>query len=66
MGTGFDCFSEYSHTGNKRIGLEQRLNRLALNALMEKHGFINLETEWWHYTLKDEPYPDIYFDFIIE
>jgi D-alanyl-D-alanine dipeptidase len=33
---------------------------------MEKYGFINLESEWWHFTLKDEPYPDTYFDFVIE
>ena len=66
MGTGFDCFSELSHTGSKQPNVQQRLNRLALKAVMEKYGFINLQSEWWHYTLKDEPYLDIYFDFVIE
>jgi D-alanyl-D-alanine dipeptidase len=66
MGTGFDCFSEFAHTENNQLNIEQRVNRLALKAIMEKYGFINLESEWWHFTLKDEPYPDTYFDFVIE
>jgi len=66
MGTGFDCFSKYAHTESPYPNLQQRVNRLLLKALMEKNSFTNLETEWWHYTLKDEPYPDTYFDFVIE
>jgi len=66
MGTGFDCFHELSATMNREIGLEQRINRLVLKTLMEKHGFKSLTNEWWHYTLKDEPFPDTYFDFVIE
>ncbi|MGB7291209.1 MAG: M15 family metallopeptidase [Thermodesulfobacteriota bacterium] len=66
MGTGFDCFSEFSHTDNKQLNVQQRINRLALKSIMEKYGFINLESEWWHYTLKDEPYLNTYFDFVIE
>lgn len=66
MGTGFDCFSEFSHTDNKQLNVQQRVNRLALKSIMEKYGFINLESEWWHYTLEDEPYPNTYFDFVIE
>ncbi len=66
MGTGFDCFHELSHTAHKNIGVQQRVNRLLLKTLMEKHGFKNYELEWWHYTLKDEPYPNTYFDFPVE
>ena len=66
MGGGFDCFHAVSHTANPDVGLAQRLNRLALKSLMEKHGFVNYDQEWWHYTLKDEPYPDTYFDFPVE
>lgn len=66
MGTGFDCFHELSHTANREIGDAQRINRLLLKTLMEKYGFVNYDREWWHYTLKDEPYPDTYFDFAIE
>lgn len=66
MGTGFDCFGELSNTANKSIGRQQKLNRLLIKSLMEKHGFKNYDMEWWHYTLKNEPYPDTYFDFVIE
>jgi D-alanyl-D-alanine dipeptidase len=66
MGTGFDCFHELSHTESKQIGLQQRINRLLLKTLMEKHGFKNYDQEWWHFTLKNEPFPDIYFDFVIK
>jgi len=66
MGTGFDCFDELSHTANINIGQQQKINRLLLKSLMEKHGFRNYDKEWWHYTLKNEPYPDTYFDFVIE
>ena len=66
MGTGFDCFHELSHTANTNIGRQQKFNRLLLKSLMEKHGFRNYDMEWWHYTLKNEPYPDTYFNFVIE
>jgi len=66
MGTGFDCFDELSHTANTNIGRQQKVNRLLLKSLMEKHGFRNYDKEWWHFTLKNEPYPDTYFDFVIE
>jgi zinc D-Ala-D-Ala dipeptidase len=66
MGTGFDCFDGLSHTANINIGHQQKINRLLLKSLMEKHGFRNYDKEWWHFTLKNEPYPDTYFDFVIE
>lgn len=66
MGTGFDCFNELSHTENPGLSYQQRANRLLLVSLMEKYGFKNLSEEWWHFTLKNEPFPDTYFDFDIE
>ena len=66
MGTGFDCFHELSHTANINISQQQKINRLLLKSLMEKHGFKNYDKEWWHFTLKNEPYPNTYFDFVIE
>ncbi|MCB2227561.1 MAG: M15 family metallopeptidase [Desulfarculaceae bacterium] len=63
MGTGFDCFHALSHTANPAIDPQQRANRLLLKSLMERHGFVNFDLEWWHYTLKDEPFPQTYFDF---
>ena len=66
MGTDFDFFDPLSHTVNSHISKSQQDNRLALKSLMERNGFKNLEEEWWHFTLKNEPYPDKYFDFRVE
>ncbi|MEJ5262056.1 MAG: M15 family metallopeptidase [Ignavibacterium sp.] len=66
MGTGFDCFHPLSHTFNDQITPQQRANRMLLYSLMIKYGFKNLAEEWWHYTLVNEPFPDTYFDFVIE
>ncbi len=62
MGTGFDCFDVASHTANPNLTPAQRVNRDTLVAIMTQAGFKNLYSEWWHYTLKNEPYPDTYFD----
>jgi D-alanyl-D-alanine dipeptidase len=66
MGTGFDCFNELSHTANNHIKPQQRANRLLLKAIMEKYGFVNYEKEWWHFMLKNEPFSNTYFDFVLE
>ena len=66
MGTGFDCFHDLSHTENKEVPVSQMRNRLLLKSVMEKYGFRNYEKEWWHFTLKNEPFQDQYFDFVIE
>lgn len=65
MGTGFDYMDEFSHTLNPHINGEARANRLLLLTLMETQGFQNYSKEWWHFTLKDEPYKDTFFDFPI-
>ena len=66
MGTGFDCFHTLSHTENPELNPQQRANRLLLKSLMDKYGFKNLAEEWWHFTLRNEPYPKTYFDFEIK
>ena len=63
MGGTFDYFGELSHPDYRGISQIQYENRMILRELMLKHGFLPLESEWWHFTLKDEPYPDTYFTF---
>ena len=63
MGGTFDFFGELSHPDFDQITQEQYNNRMILRNVMIVHGFKPLETEWWHFTLKNEPYPDTYFDF---
>ena len=66
MGTGYDCFDPLAHPYNGRIRGKQRANRLKLRKPMIAAGFKGLETEWWHFTLKNEPYPETFFDFPME
>lgn len=65
MGGYFDFFGELSHSDYEEISKEQRKNRRFLKEIMIKNGFLPLKEEWWHFTLKDEPYPDTYFNFFI-
>jgi zinc D-Ala-D-Ala dipeptidase len=66
MGTGYDCFDDLAHTGNPRISDVAKRNRSLLKSMLASVGFVNFDKEWWHYTLKDEPFPDTYFDFLIQ
>ncbi|MGO4972362.1 M15 family metallopeptidase [[Clostridium] aminophilum] len=63
MGSPFDLFSEASHIDYRNITDEQIENRMILQNAMVRNGFSTLDCEWWHFTLKNEPYPDTYFDF---
>lgn len=63
MGYGFDWFGGESHPDYRGITEEQYANRMLLRELMLKHGFLPIEEEWWHFILKDEPYPNTYFTF---
>ncbi len=63
MGSPFDFFGEISHPDCRDITEEQYENRMTLRHAMLRNGFLPLECEWWHFHLKNEPYPDTYFDF---
>ena len=63
MGSPFDLFGEISHPDYRGITEEQYENRMLLQRAMIRGGFVPLPCEWWHFTLKDEPYPDTYFEF---
>jgi D-alanyl-D-alanine dipeptidase len=63
MGSGFDFFGEISNHGTHLITPEQEKNRNILRDAMVDAGFEVYPEEWWHYKLKNEPYPDTYFDF---
>ena len=63
MGSPFDYFSELSHPDCKDVTKEQYENRMFLQDLMVRGGFVPIDCGWWHFTLMDEPYPDTYFEF---
>ncbi len=63
MGSPFDLFSEISHPDCRQITEDQYENRMLLQCSMVRNGFQPIDCEWWHFTLKGEPYPDTYFEF---
>ena len=63
MGSPFDLFSEVSHPDCRGISEEQFANRMLLQHAMIRGGFQPIDCEWWHFTMKNEPYPETYFDF---
>jgi D-alanyl-D-alanine dipeptidase len=66
MGSGWDFFGEISGHGYVHLSDTQKFNRLKLKTVMEKYGFRAYSKEWWHYTLRNEPFPETYFDFDVE
>ena len=65
MGGTFDYFGELSHPDYSGVSEVQHANRMLLQSLMVKHGFRPLKTEWWHFILENEPWPDTYFTFSV-
>lgn len=65
MGGDFDLMDVISHHEAKGITEAEADNRRILRSIMESAGFNAYEYEWWHYSLKNEPYPGTYFDFSV-
>lgn len=66
MGSSYDFFGKESWVSNKNLTAHQIQNRKTLQEVMKKHNFRNYPQEWWHFTLRNEPYPTTYFNFLIE
>ena len=67
------CCTKETPTGDgskspagRSITAEQFEHRMILLRAMLAHGFKPLDSEWWHFTLKEEPFPDTYFTFPIK
>jgi D-alanyl-D-alanine dipeptidase len=63
MGTPFDFFSPRSSPSDTHVSAQARTNRALLASAMSRRGFRPYGKEWWHFTLRGEPFPDTYFDF---
>ena len=67
MGGHFDFFSETSHSDHtESLTEEQQENRKLLREAMERNGFKIANTEWWHFSLIEEPYPKENFNFPVK
>jgi D-alanyl-D-alanine dipeptidase len=63
MGTPFDFFSPKSWPNSAGVSHDAMVNRGELRTAMQHNGFRPYDREWWHFTLRGEPFPDTYFDF---
>ena len=66
MGSRFDFFGPESWPDNPRMTAAQRSHRMLLQTVMKKHGFEPYDKEWWHFKLKDEPFPTTWFNFPVQ
>lgn len=66
MGSPWDFFDPSSWPSYQELSVQARANRNLLAAVMTKHGFSGITTEWWHFTLGNEPFPDTYFSFPVK
>jgi D-alanyl-D-alanine dipeptidase len=66
MGGPFDFFGPLSWRSYRGLSEEAQRNRSLLAAAMRRAGFRPYDREWWHFTLRGEPYPNTYFDFPVK
>lgn len=66
MGSPYDFFGKESWVNYTDLTEDQKANRQLLQSVMLKYNFRNYAKEWWHFTLRGEPFPDTYFNFEIE
>jgi D-alanyl-D-alanine dipeptidase len=66
MGTRFDFFGVRSWPSSKAVSAEAQANRRVLATAMRRGGFYPYDREWWHFTLRGEPYRDTYFNFPVK
>lgn len=65
FGTGYDCFDGLAH-GDAAVSATAAANRATLRDAMVAAGFEPYAEEWWHFTLKDEPFKGEAFDFPVK
>jgi len=64
MPTDYDNFTEKASHSFEDLSEDILKNRAYLKSKMEKHGFVSLNSEWWHYDFKDwKMYPVLDYDF---
>lgn len=66
MGSPYDMLDTVSQFYYRdSLTREQIRHRVLLREAMMRHGFKPVRTEWWHFQLREEPYPTRSFDFPI-
>jgi D-alanyl-D-alanine dipeptidase len=63
MGTPFDFFSPRAAPSSRQVSAQAQANRALLAQAMRRRGFRPYDKEWWHFSLRHEPYPQTDFNF---
>ena len=66
MGTNFDCLDPASYVKDRSVSHQAQENRRVLQKVMKKYNFKPYSKEWWHFTLRKEPFPKSYFNFEVK
>ncbi len=66
MGTRHDCLDPSANYRYPHLSREQKKNRRLLRTIMNKAGFMPYPKEWWHFTYRQEPWPEKYFNFPVK
>ncbi len=66
MGSKYDFFGKPSWVAHDGITEQEKANRVLLQNIMKQYGFRNYPKEWWHFTLRNEPFPNTYFNFPVK
>lgn len=67
MGSPYDMLDVSSHFSYTQGLTEKQIAmRHLLRQIMIKHGYKPVASEWWHFTLQNEPYPFSLFDFPVK
>ncbi|WP_233861176.1 M15 family metallopeptidase [Tenacibaculum piscium] len=66
MGSPYDFFGKSSYIAYPKLTENQQENRQLLQTVMKTHNFRPYAKEWWHFTLRFEPFAKTYFSFPVE
>jgi len=66
MGTGYDCMDKTAILDSRAVTMVAQHNRQLLSQVMQDYGFKSYDKEWWHFTLKNEPFPNTYYNFPVQ
>ena len=64
--TGEYTGDNHKSPAGRSITAKQFHNRMILRQAMLRHDFKPYNSEWWHFTLKNEPFPNTYFTFPVK
>ena len=62
-GSSYGLLHEVASISSTLIEDDQKKLRELLRDTMTAHGFVNFNKLWWRYTLLEEPFPNMYYNF---